>query len=192
MLAEPWRKGPPDYDAGQLGRRDRPVWVITTDREGRTNGPRIGHLHGKHGENFEAERSASIAWLKTPKSERGPMPPITIVPWLHIPDLGVDDKLSSWWNIEAWAEVERPETFRALKDAVLGFSAVRDFLGLQLDLASGNIDIHEIVVKTNREMTDEIAENIRIVAETCGLDAETLSEVFHVELDDVRSIWSVP
>lgn len=192
MLNEPWREGPPNYESDlPLGRRDRPIWVITTDREGRTDGHTIGYLHGKHGEAFELERARSIAWLKTPAAERGPRPEITIVPWLNVPRLQVDDLLSNWWNIKAWAEVEPPETTPALHGAVLGLAAIRDFMGLQLDLAWENISEETFHTQAadylegkEGELTDELEAHINIVAATCGLDAETLSEVFNVRLED--------
>jgi len=114
--AEPfWVKGPPDYERTAYGtvipqgERDRYVWVVTTDREGRTDGSSIGRIHGKFTDAFKAEQAAWVEWMESSlkNGERqGPAPKVTIVPWLNV--MHVDQPLEQWWNIRAWAECPRP------------------------------------------------------------------------------------
>lgn len=102
-----WRTDDIQYNDPPEGKRDRFIWLITTDREGRWDKVTVGLLHGKHTKDFEAERIRYLKWFRGNRQD--PAPGFTIVPWLNVPILGVDDLLSNWWNIKCWAEMQVPE-----------------------------------------------------------------------------------
>ena len=107
LLLVPWTPGPPVYESPPADRKkDRPVWLVLHDQGGYTF-TAMGYLHGEHGPDFDAERSAYIEWLRNERN--GPPPKVTLIPHLSVPQLRTDGPLSGWWNIEQHAEIILPE-----------------------------------------------------------------------------------
>lgn len=106
-----WHKGD-SIPYGSKGQRDRFVYVMTEDDSGWPS-VTICHVYGKFSDvSPEDKRWHTIA--KSLEVNRDPerfmrsyTPPL--VPWIRIGNSGTESKLSSCWEIVAWAECELPE-----------------------------------------------------------------------------------
>lgn len=103
-----WTTKPVTYE-----NNDRPIALLMHDQGG---WPFIvvGYLYGKFGPGFHEENEAWEVWMKGGRV--GPKPHRSeLIPHLRISSSGDGKVLSSFWNIDAWAELP---TDIWLKDAV--------------------------------------------------------------------------